>query len=105
MDSIIPNPSLFTIQAVVFLDSDGRRIYSKFYGKKMQTLKQQKSFETKLFSATPKENYEIFMLDNFCVIYRIISDVFLYVLGNANENQVCLCFNSAFSQQRMFNDF
>ncbi|KAF0987048.1 hypothetical protein HZS_6868, partial [Henneguya salminicola] len=90
MESILPPPSSISIQALLFIDNEGKRIYSKFYHPNLQTLKDQKSFEKKVFGSTPKENYEIFAIETYCIVYRIFSDFVLYVVGYNNENQLFL---------------
>ncbi|EPZ33235.1 snare-like protein [Rozella allomycis CSF55] len=63
--------SLYSVQAIIFLDEDGKRILSKYYS-------DSSSVEDVLF------------LDNRIVIYRNIGDVFVYVVGAADENELLL---------------
>ncbi|KII63082.1 Coatomer subunit zeta-1 [Thelohanellus kitauei] len=98
MDSIIPIPTLFSVQAVIFLDAGGERIYAKYYGKNFREKENRENFEKKLQGSASQENSGTMMIETYCVIYQIISDIFLYVVGNYNENQVCSVITDPFEQ-------
>ena len=78
------------------LDGEGKRIMSKYYGTPhdmdatFAALKEQRQFEQQLWEKTRKSSHEIMMLDGYVVVYRNNMDVFLYVIGSAEENEVML---------------
>eukprot|EP01113_Clastostelium_recurvatum_P018661 TRINITY_DN2197_c0_g1_i1.p1 TRINITY_DN2197_c0_g1~~TRINITY_DN2197_c0_g1_i1.p1 ORF type:complete len:177 (+),score=48.09 TRINITY_DN2197_c0_g1_i1:76-606(+) len=78
------------VKGIIILDGEGSRIVCKYFTNDFPTLKEQKSFEKKLFEKTHKANAEIIMLDNIIAIYRMISDVYICVLGDPEENEVML---------------
>ncbi|CAJ0759780.1 15048_t:CDS:2 [Entrophospora sp. SA101] len=86
------NLSLYTTTAVVLLDGDGNRILAKYYGSKnaYPTNKEQKVFEKGLFDKTKRSNGESILYDNHVVLYRNNIDVFFYVVGSADENELIL---------------
>ncbi|RHZ82186.1 hypothetical protein Glove_113g49 [Diversispora epigaea] len=86
------NLSLYTTTAVILLDSEGNRILSKYYGPRNNypTSKEQKQFEKGLFEKTRRANGEIILYDNHVVLYRNNIDVFFYVVGSAEENELLL---------------
>ncbi|KAJ3156143.1 Coatomer subunit zeta-1 [Geranomyces michiganensis] len=82
--------SLYTTKAVIILDNEGKRLLSKYYQSEYATSKEQKAFEKSLFDKTKKTTSEIIMFDNQIVVYKNSIDVFLYVLGSADENELIL---------------
>ncbi|KAJ2784173.1 Golgi-to-ER vesicle coat component [Coemansia javaensis] len=90
------NLSLYTVLAVVVLDSDGNRLLAKYYrrgpnaqqGRK--SLKEQKKFESELFSKTRKSSSEIILLDGQTVLFKYVNDVYFYLVGNPEENELLL---------------
>ncbi|KAG9284486.1 hypothetical protein G9A89_014090 [Geosiphon pyriformis] len=86
------NLTLYTTTAVILLDGEGNRILAKYYGTKnpYPTAKEQKSFEKGLFDKTRRTNGEIILYDNNVVLYRSNIDVFFYLVGSAEENELLL---------------
>ncbi|KAL1921459.1 uncharacterized protein VTP21DRAFT_11175 [Calcarisporiella thermophila] len=84
------NLSLYTIKAVLILDSDGNRVLAKYYGKDYASLKDQKAFERSLFDKTKRSSAEIILFDNHIVLYRNNIDVFFYVIGSFDENELII---------------
>ncbi|CAG8585442.1 6191_t:CDS:2, partial [Cetraspora pellucida] len=86
------NLSLYTTTAVILLDGEGNRILAKYYGNRnlYPTPKEQKVFEKGLFDKTRRANGEIILYDNHVVLYRSNIDVFFYVVGSAEENELLL---------------
>ncbi|KAK9718161.1 Golgi-to-ER vesicle coat component [Basidiobolus ranarum] len=88
------NLSLYTTKAVILLDSEGNRILAKYYkpasSSSLQTLKEQKAFEKALFEKTNRANSEIILFDGQVVLYRSAVDVYFYVVGSAEENELLL---------------
>uniref|UniRef100_A0A0M3I2Q7 Coatomer subunit zeta n=1 Tax=Ascaris lumbricoides TaxID=6252 RepID=A0A0M3I2Q7_ASCLU len=54
------------------------------------TQKEQRAFEKSLFQKTNKANAEIIMLDGLICVYRSNVDLFFYVMGGNNENELIL---------------
>ncbi|KAF2436241.1 vesicle coat component [Tothia fuscella] len=103
------NISLFSINAILILSTDdASRIYAKYYqaphlplntpahstsfpgASPYQTLKEQKAFEKGLHEKTIKTNGDVILYDNRVVVYKSDGDVMLYVVGNADENEILL---------------
>ena len=96
-------PSLYTVKAILILDNDGLRLAGKYYDDQFPTVKEQKEFEKTLFAKTSKANGEIVMLGNLTIVYRSSVDLFFYVIGSTNENEIMLvsvlnCLFDALSQ-------
>lgn len=80
---------MYTIKAMAIIDNDGNRILAKYYDKNiLTTAKEQHAFEKKLFNKTHRANAEIIMLDGLTCVYRSNVDLFFYVMGSTNENEV-----------------
>ncbi|TPX30942.1 hypothetical protein SmJEL517_g05585 [Synchytrium microbalum] len=84
------NMGLYTVKALVLLDSEGKRMISKYYTPDYPTIKEQKSFEKALFEKTKKSNSEIIMFDGHVIVYKNTIDVFIYVVGSPDENELIL---------------
>ncbi|EHK48067.1 hypothetical protein TRIATDRAFT_298282 [Trichoderma atroviride IMI 206040] len=100
-----PGMTLFAVQAVLILGTeDGSRIFTKYYspphaaptgGASIPThpytdVKAQKAFEKGLIDKTAKQTGDIILYDNRIVLYKMESDVMLYVVGAADENEILL---------------
>ena len=83
-------PSLYTIKAIIILDSDGARMVGKYYDDQFSSVKEQTDFEKLLFSKTHKANGEIVMLENLTIVYKNNLDCFYYVVGSVTENEIML---------------
>eukprot|EP00058_Branchiostoma_floridae_P027205 XP_002612696.1 hypothetical protein BRAFLDRAFT_282500 [Branchiostoma floridae] len=90
MDASFPEPSLYTIKAVAILDNDGERIIAKYLDDTFPTPKEQRAFEKNLFNKTHRANAEIIMLEGITCVYRSNVDLFFYVMGSSNENELIL---------------
>ncbi|KAJ8036489.1 Coatomer subunit zeta-1 [Holothuria leucospilota] len=90
MDTSLLEASLYTVKAIAILDNDGERIISKFYDDTFPTVKEQKEFEKNLFNKTHKANAEIIMLEGLTCVYRSNVDLFFYVIGSSQENELIL---------------
>ncbi|KAJ3268496.1 Golgi-to-ER vesicle coat component [Borealophlyctis nickersoniae] len=82
--------SLLSARAVFILDSEGSRLIAKYYSDDYPTLKEQKPLETALFAKTKKGNDEVILFDSHVVVYRKSGDVYLYVVGYEDENELVL---------------
>ena len=101
-----PNMSLHSVQAVLMLAADGSadnpRIFTKYYEpphtsvtfvtptQSYKTLKEQKAFEKGLLEKTAKQTSDVILYDNKVVVFKMESDVMLYVVGNPDENEILL---------------
>ncbi|KAJ3040705.1 Golgi-to-ER vesicle coat component [Rhizophlyctis rosea] len=82
--------SLYSTKAVILLDSEGKRILSKYYTKDYPTAADQRTFEAALFQKTKKQTAEIILFENHIVLYRTSVDVTIYVIGYLDENELIL---------------
>ncbi|SCU81208.1 LANO_0B02300g1_1 [Lachancea nothofagi CBS 11611] len=93
--------SLYAIEALLVLDGEGKRIYTKYYRSPHEkpeqssqqhktSVKQQTEFESRLFKKTHKQNAEILLFEDSLVLYKEYVDVSLYLVGSADENELVL---------------
>uniref|UniRef100_A0A914CN26 Coatomer subunit zeta n=1 Tax=Acrobeloides nanus TaxID=290746 RepID=A0A914CN26_9BILA len=83
--------SLYSIKGIAILDQDGHRILAKYYDSEVfPSQKEQAAFEKNLFQKTHKANSEIILLDGLICVYRSNVDLFFYVIGSAQENELIL---------------
>ncbi|XP_030649229.1 coatomer subunit zeta-2 isoform X1 [Chanos chanos] len=91
MDSVALEPSLYTVKAIFILDSDGNRLLSKYYDTELYpSMKEQKNFERNVFNKTHKADNEIAFLEGMTIVYKSSIDLFFYVVGSAQENELML---------------
>ncbi|KAG5279296.1 hypothetical protein AALO_G00076220 [Alosa alosa] len=91
MDSVALEPSLYTVKAVFILDNDGNRLLSKYYDPDLYpSMKEQRSFEKNVFNKTHKADNEIAFLEGMTIVYKGSIDLFFYVVGSAQENELML---------------
>eukprot|EP01103_Thecamoeba_quadrilineata_P012210 TRINITY_DN3092_c0_g1_i1.p1 TRINITY_DN3092_c0_g1~~TRINITY_DN3092_c0_g1_i1.p1 ORF type:complete len:174 (+),score=37.05 TRINITY_DN3092_c0_g1_i1:70-591(+) len=81
---------LYAIKSILILDSEGKRLAAKYYTGDYQTTKEQLEFEKVLFNKTHLTNSEVIMYDNNIGIYKNVVDVYFYVLGSYEENELIL---------------
>jgi hypothetical protein len=82
------NVTLYTIKAVIILDSEGNRLLAKYYKlSEYKSVKDQKVFEKNLYDKTRKSNGEIMLYDGHVICYRSSGDVTVYFVGMAHENE------------------
>ncbi|KAJ2596911.1 Golgi-to-ER vesicle coat component [Coemansia sp. RSA 1722] len=89
------NLSLYTVRAVIILDGDGNRLIAKYYTRgpgepSYKTLKEQKKFESDLFTKTKKTNSQVVLYDGQTVVFTSSSDVYIYLVGDPEENELLL---------------
>ncbi|CAL8107102.1 unnamed protein product [Calicophoron daubneyi] len=88
---MVLEPTLYSIKSILILDNDGKRIVAKYYNSMFPTAKEQLEFESKLFKKTSKTTgAEITLLDGATCVYKNVSDVYMYVIGDASENELIL---------------
>ncbi|KAK3180227.1 Golgi-to-ER vesicle coat component [Lecanicillium sp. MT-2017a] len=98
-----PGMTLFSVQAVLVLGAeDGARIFAKYFNAPHASAtggtpknpypdtKAQKAFEKGLIDKTGKQTGDIILYDNRIVLYKLESDVMIYVVGAADENEILL---------------
>ncbi|XP_004859638.1 coatomer subunit zeta-2 isoform X5 [Heterocephalus glaber] len=83
-------PSLYTIKAVFILDNDGRRLLAKYYDDTFPSSKEQVIFEKNVFNKTSRTDSEIAFLGGMTIVYKSSMDLFLYVVGSSQENELIL---------------
>ncbi|NWI32618.1 COPZ1 protein, partial [Sula dactylatra] len=83
-------PSLYTVKALLILDSLGQRLLAKYYDGTFPTAKEQVAFERSIFSKTHRAGGEIACLEGLTVVYRSSIDLFFYVVGGCQENELML---------------
>ncbi|KAM0260380.1 hypothetical protein ACHAQJ_002781 [Trichoderma viride] len=100
-----PGMTLFAVQAILILGTeDGSRIFTKYFSPPHTAptgaastpshpytdVKAQKAFEKGLIDKTAKQTGDIILYDNRIVLYKMESDVMLYIVGAADENEILL---------------
>ncbi|KAI9696162.1 MAG: Golgi-to-ER vesicle coat component [Bogoriella megaspora] len=104
-----PNMSLFSVNAILILSTDDHsRILAKYYSpphppagvpahstnypgaNPYPNAKDQKAFEKGLLEKTNKQSNDIILYDNRIVVFKMESDVMLYVVGGSDENEILL---------------
>eukprot|EP00357_Protocruzia_adherens_P023359 CAMPEP_0114984964 /NCGR_PEP_ID=MMETSP0216-20121206/7584_1 /TAXON_ID=223996 /ORGANISM="Protocruzia adherens, Strain Boccale" /LENGTH=189 /DNA_ID=CAMNT_0002347189 /DNA_START=25 /DNA_END=594 /DNA_ORIENTATION=- len=84
------------VKAVLILDSDGKRIYAKYYTSILGTFREQHDFEKTLSSRLGKmgssrqSDIDIMTANNFVVVFKNFGDFILFVVGDQNENELIL---------------
>eukprot|EP00164_Ancoracysta_twista_P001306 GFYU01001709.1.p1 GENE.GFYU01001709.1~~GFYU01001709.1.p1 ORF type:complete len:180 (-),score=43.43 GFYU01001709.1:74-613(-) len=82
------------VRNILVLDEDGKRICCKYFTDDWATTQQQLQFEKSLFQKTQRTNSkseaEIVLFENNIVVYRSMADVYVYVSGSADDNELIL---------------
>ncbi|XP_074747933.1 coatomer subunit zeta-2 isoform X2 [Strix uralensis] len=90
MEPAGPEPSLYTVKALLILDSLGQRLLAKYYDSTFPTAKEQAAFERSIFLKTHRAGGEVACLEGLTVVYRSSVDLFFYVVGGCQENELML---------------
>ncbi|KIX96413.1 uncharacterized protein Z520_07679 [Fonsecaea multimorphosa CBS 102226] len=104
-----PGMSLHSVVAILILSTDSSpdasRLFAKYYNpphaataqqqhppqsQPYPHLKEQKAFEKGLLEKTSKQTSDVILYDNKVVVFKMESDVMLYVVGGAEENEILL---------------
>ncbi|XP_029428412.1 coatomer subunit zeta-2 isoform X4 [Rhinatrema bivittatum] len=72
------------------LDSDGQRLVAKYYDETFPSAKEQKNFEKNTFNKTHRAEGEITFLEGMTIVYKSSIDLFFYVVGSSQENELML---------------
>ncbi|XP_069732894.1 coatomer subunit zeta-2 isoform X2 [Phaenicophaeus curvirostris] len=89
MELTRPEPSLYTVKALLILDSHGQRLLAKYYDSTFPTAKAQAAFERSIFKQSQRAG-EIACLEGLTIVYRSSVDLFFYVVGGCQENELML---------------
>lgn len=88
---LFQEPTLYIVKGMVIMDNDGNRILAKYFDNNIfPTVKEQKAFEKNLFGKTHRANSEVIMLDGLTCVYKSNVDLFFYVMGSCNDNEVTI---------------
>ncbi|CAA2996488.1 coatomer subunit zeta-1-like [Olea europaea var. sylvestris] len=83
-----------SIKNILLLDSEGRRIAVKYYSDDWPTNNAKEAFEKAVFNKTQKTNarteVEIAMFENNVMVYKFVQDLYFYVTGGEDENEIIL---------------
>ncbi|GAP87341.1 putative clathrin adaptor complex small chain [Rosellinia necatrix] len=85
----MPSMSLQSVAAVIILSVDDGSA-SGAASSPYADVKSQKTFEKGLLEKTAKQTGDIILYDNKLVLYKMESDVMMYIVGGAEENEVLL---------------
>ena len=89
-----PNGKLPPSSANVHSQSMGTNIQSSLLAGQATSsypdVKSQKTFEKGLIDKTSKQTGDIILYDNRIVLYKLESDVMIYVVGSVDENEILL---------------
>jgi coatomer subunit zeta len=101
-----PSLSLSSVVAILVLAPDApnadTRLFAKYYTPPHHapntsastpaygTLKEQKAFEKGLLDKTAKQTSDVILYDNKVVVFKMESDVMIYVVGGPDENEILL---------------
>lgn len=83
-----PNPN--PLAGCANADHDGLAGGASSSSNPYPDLKAQKAFEKGLIDKTAKQTGDIILYDNRIVLYKLESDVMLYVVGSLDENEILL---------------
>ena len=94
--------SLYSVQAILILDSQGNRVYAEYYrppfegntdeafSSLLSSTTKQLEFEKKLFKKTFKRNSDVMLFENHLVLFKEYIDVTIYLIGDSSENELVL---------------
>ncbi|KAM4691657.1 coatomer subunit zeta-2 isoform 2-T2 [Rhinophrynus dorsalis] len=94
----LPEPTLYTVRAVIILDQNGHRLLAKYYDQTFPSLPEQQEFEKQLFRKSQKPESEVLLVDGVTALCQHLSDIICYIVGGPQENELllltaltCLC--------------
>uniref|UniRef100_A0A672UNW4 Coatomer subunit zeta n=1 Tax=Strigops habroptila TaxID=2489341 RepID=A0A672UNW4_STRHB len=90
MEPAGPEPSLYTVKALLVLDSLGQRLLAKYYDSTFPTAQEQLAFERSIFRQSQRAGGEVACLEGLTVVYRSSGDLVFYVVGGCQENELML---------------
>lgn len=82
------------IESVIIIDHRGERIAARYYSDQFQTLHSQQQFEKSLLNKALKSTAggesDIMMFDGHIAVFRGGKDIFMFVTGEQDENEMIL---------------
>lgn len=82
------------IKNILLLDSDGKRVATKYCTDEWATNSAKEAWEKAVFSKTQKTSayneVDITMVENNIVVYKFVQDLHFYVTGGEDENELIL---------------
>jgi len=90
--------SLRSVEAILILDNEGRRVVSKYYGNHFPAIQDQRDFEGKIHTMVDNSSAEIAALDGFTFVFTTNVDLIFIVVGLDTENELMLksCLNTLY---------
>ena len=89
--TIVAEPN---VSSIVIIDSQGERIAARYFTDDLKTLHAQQQFEKSLLSKALKSSSQsesdILLFDGHIAVFREGKDVYLFVTGDQNENEIIL---------------
>jgi len=83
--------SLYVVRSLIVLDGEGKRIAVKYFDDQYPSVKEQLTFERNLFAKTSRAaSGEIIMIENLISVYRNTADVWIYINGVPEDNELLL---------------
>mmetsp|Transcript_4878 Transcript_4878/g.5288 ORF Transcript_4878/g.5288 Transcript_4878/m.5288 type:complete len:175 (+) Transcript_4878:38-562(+) len=85
--------SLYSVKALLILDSKGKRIVAKYYPQiedEFGAEKEKEAFEKSLWEKTHKSSSDIALFNKYIVVYKSAADLIFYVIGDQHENELIL---------------
>lgn len=88
--------SLYAVQAVLVLDTEGRRLLAKYYTPRSSaaapsplasSVAEQKKFEKRLAQKTKSVNGDVLLMDKHLIVYKQVADVLFYFVCPPEENE------------------
>ncbi|KAG4303474.1 hypothetical protein PCK1_000438 [Pneumocystis canis] len=97
------NLTLYTIHAILILDSSGNRLFAKYcqsphaipqvgyvHSNPYPTVKEQRNFEKGLWEKTKKTNNDVILYENHTIVYKSSIDIIIYIIGGQDESELIL---------------
>eukprot|EP00271_Cylindrocystis_brebissonii_P016345 TRINITY_DN39790_c0_g1_i1.p1 TRINITY_DN39790_c0_g1~~TRINITY_DN39790_c0_g1_i1.p1 ORF type:complete len:179 (+),score=56.02 TRINITY_DN39790_c0_g1_i1:252-788(+) len=82
------------VKNILLLDAEGKRVAVKYFTDDWPTLVSKLAFEKSIFTKTnrlpARAEADIGMFEGFVVIFRFSNDLFFYVTGGEDENELIL---------------
>ena len=86
--------SIYSIKGILILNNNGNRLIARYYNDNCLSFREQLEFEKLLFSKTNKalfsDQTDIIMIDALTIVFKAKIDLYFYVIGSNNENEIIL---------------
>ncbi|KAF3625875.1 Coatomer subunit zeta-3 [Capsicum annuum] len=91
---LLNHDSCPVVKNILLLDSEGKRVAVKYYSDDWPTNSAKLAFEKSIFTKTQKTNArteaEITMFENNIIVYKFVQDLYFFVTGGDDENELVL---------------